>query len=141
MAERHAAWLCGGALALLLAGCSRGTPPPAGPGPAAYVRLAEPRGEVEEVPLQFSWEAIAGADEYKVTISDADAVWPLLVHKTKENSLTLTPKEGSAIVPGRIHVWEVEALDSDGLPIATGGVRFRVAPPEPAPPPGASPGG
>jgi hypothetical protein len=114
-------------LVLLKFGTNQG---PAPPGPAAYVTLLEPRGQVPVIPELFEWRAVRGAAKYKVTISDDDAVWPLLVRSTAETSLTLSAKEMEAIKPGRIHIWEVAALGLDGLPMATGGVRFMVAPPE-----------
>jgi hypothetical protein len=98
------------------------------PDPAASVTLRAPRGEVKAVPESFEWEAVPGASDYKVTISDADAVWPMFVRTTASTSLQLDPKQASAIVPGRIHVWEVEACDARGTPIARGETRFRVAP-------------
>ena len=118
-----------GALVLLSHLTARRDQPP--PEPAAWVTMIEPRGDLDSAPRRFVWNAVAKAVRYKVTITDQDAVWPLFVKQTSESSVLLADREALAIVPGRIHVWEVEALDEVGRPVAKGGVRFRVVPPEP----------
>ena len=117
---------------------SQRTPPV--PEPRLYIVLRQPRGELAKIPGRFVWQAVKGAAKYKVTISDEDAVWPLLVLTSTETSLELSAKEMQAITPGRIHIWEVAALGQDGLPTATGGVRFWVPLPE-SPAGGDAPGG
>ena len=93
------------------------------------MNLRAPRGEVKSAPRSFEWEAVPGASQYRVTISDADALWPLFMRTTTSTSLQLDSRQVSAIAPGRIHVWEVEAQDSRGSPIARGEMQFRVTPP------------
>jgi hypothetical protein len=97
--------------------------------PSLYVHMVAPRGDLPEPPAEFRWAPVPGADRYTVRISDADAVWPTFVRKTTGTSTSLTDKEGAALTPGRIHVWEVEAFDARGNLIATGAVQFRVRPP------------
>lgn len=97
--------------------------------PKAWVTLVEPRGEALTQPTRFDWNPVAGAAQYKVTIADEDAVWPLVVRTVPAPPLMLTPDEATSMTLGRIHVWDVEALGADGAPIATGGTRFRVAAP------------
>lgn len=113
------------ALALALAGCGRAgesvrEPPP-------LVTLEAPKGEVHEVPGLFAWRPFPGAASYRVIVSDADTVWPLLLADTREARLPLPPGRSAAIRPGRIHEWTVEALDARGAVIGSGTVRFWVA--------------
>lgn len=95
---------------------------------AAYVTLTAPRGELLDPPREFSWLPYPGAVRYRVKISDEDALWPMFLKTTDRPPVVLDPREASSLTPGRIHVWEVEALGKDGAPIATGGVRFRITP-------------
>ena len=59
------------------------------PEPTASVTLRAPRGEVKSAPQSFEWEAVPGASQYRVTISDADALWPLFMRTTTSTSLQL----------------------------------------------------
>jgi len=108
-----------------LAGCSRGGTD--GREPPPLVRLEAPKGEVQGVPDLFAWQPVAGAASYRVTVSDADTVWPLLLSTTTEARMPMPPGRRGAIRPGRIHEWSVEALDARGTVIGSGTVRFRVA--------------
>jgi hypothetical protein len=102
---------------------------PLEPDPKAYVTLRAPRGEVVAPPREFAWRAVEGAARYRVKISDEDALWPLFVKTLDRGPLVLDDKEVKAITPGRIHIWEVDALDAAGQPIARGTSRFRFTPP------------
>ena len=109
------------------------------PAPTASIQLIAPRQDVNAPPSEFSWAPVPGASQYRVRIADEDAVWPMFVKMTTNTKLVLGPKEVTAIAAGRIHEWQVEALDDKGQPIALGGSRFRFMPPEAAsdkPPPG-----
>ena len=110
----------------------RRSPPasPPVPAPTASVRLIAPRQDVNAPPSEFSWEPVPGASQYRVRIADADALWPIFVKMTTNTKLVLGPNEVTAITAGRIHEWEVEALDDKGQPIALGYLRFRFMPPE-----------
>jgi hypothetical protein len=92
------------------------------------VRLIVPRGEVEVAPREYLWEPVPGATSYSVKIADADAIWPLFVRRIEATALVLDAEQAKAIVTGRIHVWEVEALDAQGALIGSGATRFRVRP-------------
>ena len=121
---------------VLAAARARRTPPAqatAAPGPSASVRVIQPRGEAVDPPKEFSWVAVPGATHYQVRIADEDAVWPIFVQTTTEPRLLLDAREVNAITPGRIHEWDVEALDAKGQIIAKGGSRFRFMPPATAP--------
>ncbi len=111
--------------ALPLAGCGRGGPDDGPPPP--LVSLEAPKGEVQDVPELFAWQPVAGAASYRVTVGDADTVWPLVMASTTEARLPLPPDKREAIRPGRIHEWSVEALDAGGAVIGSGTVRFWVA--------------
>ena len=111
--------------ALPLAGCGRGGAE--GGEPPPLVRLEAPKGEVQGVPELFAWQPVAGAASYRVTVSDADTVWPLLLSTTTEARMPMPPGKRGAIRPGRIHEWSVEALDARGAVIGSGTVRFWVA--------------
>ncbi|MCU0231344.1 MAG: hypothetical protein MUC67_08180 [Acidobacteria bacterium] len=124
---RQAAPLLALAAGLLgLAGCG-GAREWAGP-PPPLVEIAFPKGEIGAVPDDFRWAAVAGAARYRVTVGDADTVWPLILGTTTEPRLPLPEAKRGAIRPGRIHEWTVEALDARGAVIASGTVRFWVAP-------------
>lgn len=132
-ARRRALWmvlLLGGALVVLVVLAApkllRRAPEKPPPEPLAHVKLLTPRGDLDAPPTRFSWEPIAGARQYSVKISDADAIWPLFVRTTESNSLVLDPAQTAAFLPGRFHVWEVEALDEKGVPVAHGGTSFRI---------------
>ncbi len=88
--------------------------------------LEAPRGEVHATPDLFAWQPVTGAASYRVTIGDADTVWPLVVATTTEARLPLPPEKRGAILRGRIHEWSVEALDVRGATIGSGTVRFWV---------------
>ena len=94
----------------------------------APMRVVQPRGDAVDPPKEFSWLPVRGAGSYRVRIADEDAVWPLFVKTVSEPKLVLDPKEVTAITPGRIHEWAVEALDAKGHVIARGGSRFRYMP-------------
>jgi len=96
------------------------------PEPAANVVLLAPLGGVATAPRAFTWKPVPAAASYKVTIGDDDALWPIFVRTTNEASLPLDEKDSGAIAAGRIHAWEVVALDSRGNPVARGKARFRV---------------
>ena len=129
--------LVAGAVVLGLAGWlvlrphGRGAPAPSPP--ARFVTLVAPRGELDAAPTLFEWQTVEGASRYTVKIEDADAVWPLFVRSTASPSLSLEPDEVSALRPGRVHVWEVQAFDEKGNLIASGGTSFRVRMPTPPP--------
>jgi len=98
---------------------------------ARTLTLVAPRGDLETAPSLFEWRPVEGALRYTVKIEDADAVWPLFVRSSESPSLSLAPQEASALLPGRVHVWEVQALDGEGRVIASGGTRFRIRAPLP----------
>lgn len=101
----------------------RAAPPPE---PTTAVALLEPRGDIAVTPRAFRWTPVPSAASYKVTIADDDAVWPMFVRTTTESSLPLDAKDAAAISAGRIHMWEVIALDAAGSTVAQGKARFRV---------------
>jgi hypothetical protein len=98
------------------------------PKETASITLRSPRGELIDPPREFSWDPVPGATQYRVKIADEDAVWPMFVKTADRPPLVLESSELSAFAPGRIHMWEVEALGEDGSPIATGSIRFRITP-------------
>ncbi len=97
------------------------------PFPPRYVNLDQPKGEVAETPVRFTWQPVDGASRYRVTIEDADTFWPLVLGTSDVPAFDL-PEERGAIRPGRIHEWSVEALDAGGATIAWGGARFWIGP-------------
>ena len=99
------------------------------PEPPAAVALLAPLGGIAVTPRAFTWSPVPAAASYKVTIADEDAVWPIFVRTTSATSLPLDDRDTSAIAPGRVHVWEVLALDASAAPVARGTGRFRVRPP------------
>jgi hypothetical protein len=101
-----------------------------GRGPEQMVSLVAPRGDLDAPPALFAWKPVAGAVRYRVRIADADTVWPLFVRTTDQPSLVLDPGEIPALVPGRMHEWDVEAYDAGGSLVASGGTQFRVRPDE-----------
>lgn len=96
------------------------------PEPTASVTLLEPLGSIAVTPRAFTWKPVSSAASYKVTIADDDAVWPIFVRTMTASSLPLDEKDAAAISAGRIHMWEVVALDAAGNPVARGTARFRV---------------
>ena len=94
--------------------------------PPPLISLEAPRGEVHATPELFAWQPVDGAASYRVTIGDADTVWPLVVATTTDARFPLPPGKRGAILPGRIHEWTVEALDARGALIGSGTVRFWV---------------
>ena len=113
------------ALGVALAGCGHGGTDAGQPPP--LITLEAPKGEVRGVPELFSWRPFAGAASYRVTVSDADTVWPLIRATTAEARMPIPAGRRRAIRPGRIHEWSVEALDARGTVIGSGTVRFWVA--------------
>jgi hypothetical protein len=109
---------------LPLAGCGGGEADDRSPPP--LISLEAPRGEVHATPELFAWQPVDGAASYRVTIDDADTVWPLVVATTTDARFPLPPGKRGAILPGRIHEWTVEALDARGAVIGSGTVRFWV---------------
>lgn len=135
-------WFTAALLAIVAeSGCSSPPPPPTDTEPEKPVRLVSPRGDVESIPREFRWEAVPGAERYRVTIADNDAMWPLFVKRTAEPVLLLDEKEASAVMVGRVHLWEVEAFDAGGVSVAKGEVTFRVPLPTGTAPPGIEPPG
>ncbi|MBP7149832.1 MAG: hypothetical protein KBD01_20080 [Acidobacteria bacterium] len=131
MAQR--AWILA-AVALAVLGLAGVALFPGG-GPAAGDKLppvldvSEPHGDLPAPPTEFSWQRFDGAASYRVTIGDADTVWPLFLRTSVGPRLRIGAAEARAIKPGRVHEWRVEALGLDGEVLAEGLARFRVVPP------------
>ncbi len=109
----------------LAAGCGRGGER-SGP-PPPLIEIEAPKGEVPAVPEAFRWAPVPGAASYRVTVGDADTVWPLFLGTAAEPRLAMPESRRGAIRPGRIHEWTVDALDAGGAVIGSGTVRFWVA--------------
>jgi hypothetical protein len=106
----------------LVGSCGRGGER-SGP-PPPLIEIEAPRGVVPAVPEAFRWAPVPGAASYRVTVVDADTVWPLILGTATEPRLSMPESRRGAIRPGRIHEWTVDALDADGAVIGSGTVRF-----------------
>lgn len=91
------------------------------------IRLVEPAGKLDRVPVVFSWEAVRGADSYRFEIFDEE-LRSIVVRFVKSTSLSLAPDEMAAIRPGQPYYWDVEGSDEEARPIASGRRSFVVAP-------------
>lgn len=110
---------------VLTAGCGRGGER-SGP-PPPLIEIEAPKGEVLAAPEAFRWAPVPGAASYRVTVGDADTVWPLFLGTATEPWLPMPETRRGAVRPGRIHEWTVDALDAGGAVIGSGTVRFWVA--------------
>ena len=59
---------------------------------------------------RYSWEAVAGAASYRVQIATDDS-FATLTHEATTDSTHLT-HDGSALMPGTLYFWRVQALDA-----------------------------
>jgi len=131
---RRALWIVAaavavGLIAFLWAGPRRESRLPEPGTNAANVELVAPRGSVDKAPARFEWKAVPGATAYEVRIADADSVWPLFVRTSESPLLLLGAEEATALTPGRVHEWTVEARGAGGEALASGSAQFRVAVP------------
>jgi hypothetical protein len=73
--------------------------------------------------LRLVWRAVATAELYRVTVTDAGGA-PVWSDSTSDTAAT--PR--ATLTPGRTYYWVVDALLSDGRSATTGSVGFTVAP-------------
>jgi hypothetical protein len=115
-------------------------PPPLPDRPAggavrgAAVGGLAPSGELDAAPAAFTWDPVAGADRYRVTLLAADdaVLW--------QGEVAAPPAPlPAAVIPlssAVVYQWRIEALDAGGRTVARSErASFRVRPePEAAPP-------
>ena len=106
----------------------RGRPRDSDRGPAKTVRLVEPSGRLERAPSIFRWGTVANAETYGFEIFDAE-LRSVISHRIRSASVTLSPEEGKLLEPGQRYYWDVEALDEEGRPMASGRNSFEIVPP------------
>lgn len=87
-------------------------------------------GEFTEAPEQLSWDAVKGASNYLVEVTETDIDHTLVWRgQSSENSITVTPELKAKMRPGKPLDWKVTALDASGKELAHGEGRFRVMKP------------
>lgn len=91
------------------------------------IRLVEPAGTLDRVPMVFRWTAQRNADTYRFEIFDEE-LRSIVVREVKSTSVTLAPDERSALRPGKAYYWDVEATDDAGRSFASGQKSFVLAP-------------
>jgi hypothetical protein len=90
------------------------------------IHFLSPVGDLNQAPSEFRWEALPGADSYKVELRDAIGT-VLASAKIKQNVLIVTSEMKANMTSGKPLKWKVTALDASGKEIAnsTGG-DFKV---------------
>ena len=92
------------------------------------LELVAPRGDLDVVPSSLAWSAKEGAASYRVRVMAIDdtVLWEGVA---EQDSVAVPPELREQILVAVSYLWEVEALDEEGAPIARSEPgRFRVAP-------------
>lgn len=88
-------------------------PPPQEVYRSLQFQAISPAGNVASAPLEFRWESVSGAKEFRLHLFDVDRteIWSV----TTTASTTPVPDEvRRKMIPGRAFLWMVEARDSAG---------------------------
>lgn len=86
------------------------------------IHLLSPIGDQTHAPVEFRWEAFAGASSYTIELKDAMGT-VLVSAKSKQNVFAITPEMDEQMPSGKSLKWKVTALDASGKEMAnsTGG--------------------
>jgi hypothetical protein len=92
------------------------------------IKGISPKGEVAAFPDRITWDAVPGATEYKVTLSEVDRT--VIFDKTfTSNVLELTDEERKLLLPRKTVLLLISASDAAGNEIARSGTtRVTVRP-------------
>lgn len=103
----------------------------AGSGPAVYrsqeVEVIALPGQLPNAPKTLEWKRFAGAANYKVALMEVDreALW---TGETNDISITIPASTRAKMLPGKLVLWQVTALDGQGRTLAVSQLeRFSVA--------------
>lgn len=100
----------------------------------ALVELVAPVGDVAESPLALEWEAVEGAEAYRVELLDVEEA--VLWRETVPAPPAELPAEVRvALFPRVRYYWRVEALAGSGETVSRSDPHrgaFRILPPEPS---------
>ena len=88
-------------------------------------RLIEPNGKISKFPDTFTWNSIAGADNYLFRLIDED-LNTLFTIGTKETHMTLPENVKSALKKGKTYLWKVEVIDDDEKRIGSASQYFKI---------------
>lgn len=132
-----AAALLAGAVTLTLPWIDRApelpAPPTSGVVRGTTLELLDPTGPLAAPPAALRWRAVEGAEQYRIVVEKVDGriVFQQRISTREPHAETLdfaVPLDlADHFAPMMIHTWWVEALDTDGTPIARSSrQRFRV---------------
>ena len=76
-----------------------------------------PIGDLDRAPTQFRWEAVTGAETYRVRLLEVDGT-PVWSTDTRSTTVEIPNTVVAKMIAGRTLQWSVEARDSDGRQIA-----------------------
>jgi hypothetical protein len=79
----------------------------------SVILLSPAKGEAMQAGAEFKWQAVAGADRYRVEVFDKSFRLVWRSGSVKGTSVGLQPDGASSIVPGEAYYWMVTAL-ADG---------------------------
>lgn len=113
----------------------RNSPPPLATGPTTGITRSPtilpvtPRGEIDRAPETLRWEAVPGAESYRIEIRSVDGT--LLWEATSRHPEIAVDRRAVPFEPAVRYSWRVEALDRDGRSVASSPrVWILVRPPQ-----------
>lgn len=89
------------------------------------IHLVSPIADQDIAPAEFHWDAVQGAESYRVELKDVVGV-TLATAKSTQNVLPVTPEMKAFMVSGKPLKWQVTALGANGKEIASGAEQFKV---------------
>jgi hypothetical protein len=90
------------------------------------IHLVSPIEEQKAAPTEFRWDAVQGANSYKVELQDVAGI-TLATAKSSQNVLPITPEMRANMIPGKPLKWKVTALDAAGNEIANSSTeQFKI---------------
>jgi hypothetical protein len=95
---------------------------------SAQVRAIGPFGDVAQAPGEFRWQAVPGANRYRVRVAEVDRT-ELWRTESSDTSVKVPKQLATQITPMKKLIWEVMALDGEGRTLGSSGLQsFRVRP-------------
>jgi len=82
------------------------------------VQIVSPVGDVQQVPQSLQWQPFPGTGIYRVQVMEVDksVLWST---ETRETAVEVPQSLRVKILPGKPILWQVTALDSQGLVLGT----------------------
>ncbi len=90
------------------------------------IHLVSPITDQNSVPAEFRWDAVQGANSYRVELKDVAGI-TLASAKSSQNVLPVSPDMKAVMVSGKPLKWTVTAMNADGKEIANSSTeQFKI---------------